>query len=234
MAALKIDLFFFFLKNKIDLSKAYDWVEWIYLKEIMLRLGFDARWVNLIMNCISFSSFSVLINGDQIGNFTSSRGLRQGDLLSPYLFLLVVEGLSHLLLDANSRGSLSGVSVSNGPIVSHLLFADDSLIFCKTNEPKLVVLKNLLKVYEVASGECINYSKSAILLSKKVNMDKRSFLSSILGVNKVEDFGKYLGIPSIFSKNIAKDLSFVLDKIWKATQGWKRLFFLFGRERSVN
>lgn len=164
---------------KIDLSKAYDRVEWPYSKEIMLRLGFDNRWVNLILNCISSASVSVLINGDQKGNFISNRGLRQGDLLSPYLFLLVAEGLSHLLLDANSKGLLSGVRCANGPSISHLLFANDSLIFCKADAKELVFLKSLLKTYEMVSGECINFSKSATFFSKKVNSDRKLFLSSI-------------------------------------------------------
>lgn len=209
---------------KIDLSKAYDRVEWPYLKEIMLKLGFDIKLVNLIMNCISFPNFSILINGEQRGSFVSYRGLRQGAPLSPYLFLIVVEGLSHLITVANSRALLSGLSVSGGPRISHLLFADDSLIFCKADERELVNLKNILKIYELASGESINYTKSAILFSTKVNKDRGAFLSSILGVKLVEDFGSYLGVPSIFSRSKAKDFSYVLDKIWKSVQGWKRSF----------
>lgn len=173
---------------KIDLSKAYDRVEWEFLREIMLRLGFDNKWVNLVLKCISSPCFSILINGESKGNFNSSRGLRQGDPLSPYLFLLVAEGLSHLISIANERGRLMGLVCSNGPKISHL-FADDSLIFCRAAEEELVYLKNLLKTYELASGECINFSKSAILFPNKVNIDRKEFLSSILGVKNVEDFG---------------------------------------------
>lgn len=137
---------------KIDLSKAYDRVEWPYLKEIMLRLGFDVSWVELIMRCISSASYSILINGEQKGNFLPSRGLRQGDPLSPYLFLLVVEGLSLLIKEANRKGIRTGITCSNGPLISHLLFVDNSLVFCKSNKQELVSLKDLLKIYELASG----------------------------------------------------------------------------------
>lgn len=197
----------------------------------MIRLGFDRIWVDLILRCISTTSFSVNINGDYIRNFSSSRGLRQGDPLSPYLFLFVAEGLSNLISRANIEGKLSGLRVSNSPSISHLLFADDSLIFCKADERELVVLKELLNLDENASGEYINFSKSAILFSQRVNQDRRVFLSRILGVNNVDSFGNYQGVPSVFSRSKAKDFSYVLDKVWKSVQGWKSSFFsLAGKE----
>lgn len=184
---------------ELDLSKAYDRVEWPFLREIVIKLGFDSRWVNLIIRCISLVSFSILINGEKKGKFVSKRGLSQGDPLSPYLFLFIAEGLSHLILEANKNKRLSGMVCSNGPLISHLLFADNSLVFCKANEQELSYLKHILEIYEKASGESINYKKSSILfLKKKTNKDRKSFLSSILGVKSVEDFGKYLGIPSFY------------------------------------
>lgn len=216
---------------KIDLSKAYDRVEWDYLRRIMLKLGFDVTWVNLIMNCISCPEFSINLNGIKKGSFHSSRGLRQGDPLSPYLFLLVAEGLSHLVTEANRNGNLSSLVCSNGPPISHLLFADDSLIFCKASELELVFLKNMLKSYELASGESINFSKSTILFSKRVVLDRRLFLSSILGVRNVDDFGNYLGVPSSFSRSKSKDLAYLLDRVWRSVQGWKgSLFSIAGKE----
>lgn len=198
---------------KIYLSKAYDRVEWVYLEEIMLKFGFDVKWVNLIMKCISSPNFSIIINGEQKGSFHSSRGLRQGDPLSPYLFLLVAEGLSHLISEANRNENLTSLVCSNGPPISHLLFVDVSLIFCKACELELVFLKNMLKTYELASGESINFSKSAILFSKKVIKDRREYLSSILGVRNVNDFGKYLGVPPSFSRSKTKDLAYIIDRV---------------------
>ncbi|OMO51164.1 reverse transcriptase [Corchorus capsularis] len=116
------------------MSKAYDRLEWNLLEAIMLKMGYVAQWVDMIMQCVRLVSFSVVVNGDVTDEFRPERGLRQGDLLSPYLFLMCTEGLSALLSKGKVDGLLSGVSASQrGPWVSHLFFVDDSLLFGKAN-----------------------------------------------------------------------------------------------------
>lgn len=120
------------LAMKLDMSKAYDCVEWGFLEAIMLRLGFAPRWVSLIMECVSTLTYSVMMNGTPQGYIKPSRGLRQGDPLSPYLFLLCAEGLTSLLHRAERQGLIHGIAASkNGPKISHLLFADDSLLLTR-------------------------------------------------------------------------------------------------------
>jgi hypothetical protein len=117
---------------KLDMSKAYDRGEWDFLEAIMRRLGFAEKWISLIMMCLKSVSFSVLINDEQHGYFTASRGIRQGNTLSPYLFLLCAEGLSFLLLKAVADKKISGVAARRGgPKLTHLFFADDSVLFCR-------------------------------------------------------------------------------------------------------
>ena len=115
---------------KLDMSKAYDRAEWSYLEAIMRRLGFHEKWIELMMMCVSTVSYSVLINGEPKGKIVPSKGLRQGDPISPYLVLLCAEGLSAMLKKEVRDGNIKGVAVSRGVLsISHLLFADDSIIF---------------------------------------------------------------------------------------------------------
>ena len=86
-----------FLALKLDMSKAYDQVEWGFLKKVMEKMAFGEKWVKLIMECISTVSYSILVNGEPKGDIKPSRGIRQGDPLSPYLFLLCSKGLNRLL-----------------------------------------------------------------------------------------------------------------------------------------
>ena len=119
---------------KLDMHKAYDRVEWGFLEKIMIKMGFHQRWVTLIMACVKSVKYKVRVNSMETETFIPTRGLRQGDPLSPYLFLLVEEGLSRLLKGAESRGELHGVRVCrDAPVVSHLLFVVDSLILIQAN-----------------------------------------------------------------------------------------------------
>ena len=117
---------------KLDMSKAYDRVEWAYLESMMKKMGFGDRWISLIMMCVTSVSFSVLINGEPKGSITPLRGLRQGDPISPYLFLLCGEGLSAMIKKKEREGLIRGVAAARqAPRISHLFFADDSIIFCR-------------------------------------------------------------------------------------------------------
>ena len=138
---------------KLDMSKAYDRVEWNCLKRIMQKMGFAEKWVTLVMQCLSTVTYAIKINGVPRGHIIPSRGLRQGDPLSPYLFLLCAEGLSAMLHQAVQEKRLRGVSVCRrGPKISHLFFADDSLIFGRATKVEGLEILRILKVYESSLG----------------------------------------------------------------------------------
>lgn len=119
---------------KLDMHKAYDHVEWVFLRAIMERLGFDRRWVEMIMECVSSVQYRFRFNSNETPIFTPTRGLRNGDPLSPYMFLLCAQGLSALIFHEEEHGNLKGVQVCrDSPVISHLLFADDSLILMQVD-----------------------------------------------------------------------------------------------------
>ena len=120
---------------KLDMSKAYNRVEWRCLQKIIERLRFHERWIRIVMVCVSSVTYAIRLNDQPCGRVIPTRGLQQGDPLSLYLFLLCAEGLSALLHKASQRNELKGVATSaRGPRISHLFFANDSLIFCKATE----------------------------------------------------------------------------------------------------
>ncbi|RVW41542.1 LINE-1 reverse transcriptase-like [Vitis vinifera] len=128
---------------KLDIEKAYDHVDWDFLLAVMEKMGFGERWCRWIKWCLSTVRYSVMVNGSPTGFFQSSRGLRQGDPLSPYLFVVVMEAFSVLIKKAVDGGFLAPCLIrgrrGEGVQISHLLFADDTLIFCEAKEEQLLV-----------------------------------------------------------------------------------------------
>ena len=133
-----------FMAMKLDMSMAYDCVEWEYLVRIMEKTGFCEKWVTLVLECISTVSYSILVNREPKGDIKPSRGIRQGDPLSPYLFLLCSEGLNRMLQQAVANDQIRGFSLcKRGPRTSHLFFANNSLLFCRASRSDLQVIQNI-------------------------------------------------------------------------------------------
>ncbi|KAM2669171.1 hypothetical protein EV2_020673 [Malus domestica] len=104
----------------------------------MEHLGFHRRWINMVMRCVKTVEFSILINGRPGRAFKPTRGLRHGDPLSPYLFLIISEVLSLVIKRAIQQGYLEGIQISTSrPMLSHLLFADDTLLFSEGYQAEL-------------------------------------------------------------------------------------------------
>ena len=153
---------------KTDMSKAYDRLEWEFISLVMLRLGFHQTFVSCIMQCIDSVTYSFLINGLPRGKVVPSRGIRQGDPLSPYIFIMCSEVLSGLCNRAQEDGSLQGLRVARTcPRINHLLFADDTMFFLDANRENCAALTSILDMYENASGQAISKEKSAITFSRK-------------------------------------------------------------------
>ena len=135
-----------FMAVKTDMSKAYDRIEWDFIGLVLQRLGFHQKWVKLIMQCISTVTYSFLFNGSAQGMVLPQRGIRQGDPLSPYLFILCSEVLSGLCTKAQLAGRLTGIRVAKrSPKITHLLFADDTMFFCWSDERSCLELMSILQ-----------------------------------------------------------------------------------------
>jgi hypothetical protein len=191
-----------FMAVKLDMSKAYDRIEWNFLKGVMEGMGFDGRWIQLIMMCVTSTHYSVLVNGIPWGDITPTRGIRQGDPLSPYLFIICAEVLSAMLTRVNEDGRLMGVPTSKrGPRISHLFFADDSLLFCRANQSQWSAMTDILQLYEGASGQKMNANKTFIFFSKHTIPEDRGRILELAGIPDTQRYDTYLGLPALVGKS---------------------------------
>lgn len=166
----------------------------------MHNLGFSRKWVELVMRCVTTSSFSILINGVDKGLIYPQRGLRQGCPLSPYLFVLCAEVLSNLLAQAESKQLIHGLKFSSQLSISHLLFADDSLIFTRATTEDCINLKAIFECYAVASGQIFNFDKSSIFFSVNTPAARVAAIKNIFDLQVVSRHAKYLGLPAMVGR----------------------------------
>jgi len=210
---------------KLDMSKAYDRLEWGFLEAVMRRLGFAERWVLLIMTCVRTVSYTVLINGLPHGHIAPSRGIRQGDPLSPFLFILCAEALSRMLDQAAGMGKISGVPIRRGGIrINHLLFADDSILFGKANLDEWRHMKNILEVYERASGQKVNLEKTSIYFSNNTKEEERTSILQETGLIPTQCYESYLGLPTFVGRSRIATFNYIKSRIWNRMNGWKEKF----------
>ena len=149
-------------------------------------MGFDPHWVKLMLECIYSVQYRVLLNGQPRGLIIPQRSLRQGDPLSPYLFIMCTEALIANIKKAERMKQLMGMKVARVcPSISHLLFADDSLFFCKAQKEECQTILRILKEYEVVSGQQINFQKSPIQFGYKIEETSRQELKDILGIHNL-------------------------------------------------
>lgn len=134
---------------KLDISKAYDHVNWLYLKRRIQQMDFCSKWIQWMMLCVSTVQYNVCFNGSHIGPIIPRRGLRHWDPISLYLFLLCVDGLSNSLKKAEVNGEIHGCRIcTKAPSVTHLLFADDRFLFFRENNHEVINVKEILNSYE--------------------------------------------------------------------------------------
>jgi len=214
---------------KVDFEKAYDSVDWGYLEEVMVSMSFPMLWRKWIKECVCTSTTSVLVNGSPKDEFPLERGLRQGDPLSPFLFLLATEGLNVLMKALVEANVFTGYSVggANLVVVSHLQFADDTLLLGKKIWANVRALRAGLVLFEAMTGLKVNFHKSS-LVGVNINASWMSEAASVLGckVGKVPVL--YLGLAIGGDPRRLLFWEPVDNRIKSRLSGWHSRFLSFG------
>jgi hypothetical protein len=207
---------------KLNMEKAFDHMEWSFILKILSCLGFSSKWIQLIEQCLSTISFSVLLNGSPFGKFSASKGLRQGDPLSPFLFLLGSEVFSRLILKEELASNIHGIKISkNSPHVAHLLFADDLMVFSNGKSSEAACILKCLDKFSAWSGQKVNMEKSSMFLSKNCSPSTSAAIRSILNLRNIPAKAKHLGLPLFFHRNKSLAFEDLKLKILSNLAGWK-------------
>eukprot|EP00253_Pinus_taeda_P016597 PITA_16597 len=204
---------------KLDLSKAFDKLSWEYIQHMLLAFGFSTTWTCWIMNLISSPCFSVLLNGSPSQPFHSSRGIRQADSLSPFIFVLMAEGLSRLLHHAITSQTIKGIVLHRLSPLSHQQFVDDTMLFGHPSFAEAKSFKAMLELFSEASGTSINASKSQLFFFNTPVSIQRN-ITHILGFTIAVLPSKYLATPLMLLAPKHASWRSLLDKLEARLSSW--------------
>ncbi|CAL1390387.1 unnamed protein product [Linum trigynum] len=167
---------------KMDMKKAYDLVDWDCLDALLDAYGFNSTWCSWVKECVRTVRFSIMLNGGPTEFFTPSRGIRQGDPLSPFLFILLSNALSFLIDRGISQGNIKGLKLKTGcPLLSHCLFADDTVIFGRASLEEAGAIMNIINGYGYITGQEVSMEKSSVFFSKNTPDSLRQQITSTFG-----------------------------------------------------
>jgi len=208
---------------EVDFHKAFDSILWEHIDTSMGYMGFGSYWRKLIFECLSTSKLAILINGSLSREFRLERDLRQGDPLSPFLFDIVVQGLTVLFNRASASGYFKGLQTAQGHYITHLQYADDSLIFLPNDFPSLLHAKRILCWFEIISGLKVNFYKSS-LIGINLDNDYTSSLANSVFCRSDTFPVRYRGLPLGANPNRLSTWKPVLSTIRAKLSIWKGNF----------
>ena len=217
-----------YMAIKVDLEKAYDRLEWCFIHKVLQAYHFPQNIIKVIMSCVNSTKISILFSGGALEAFNPSRGLRQGDPISPYLFILCMEYLGHLIDKKCMEGVWKPLKAFRENIgISHLFFTDDLIIFAKVDEDSCEAISEVLDEFCEESGQKVSMEKSRIYFSPNVQAERRSGICSRLGIQATANIGNYLGFP-INHKGVPRNrLNFIVERVMSKLAGWKARFLSF-------
>lgn len=204
---------------KLDLCKAYDTIDWDFIEEVMTGLNFPKKFSQWVLECVRTPMFSILLNGRPHGFFRSKRGIRQGDPMSPYLFVLGMEYFSRLLEGLHSNNGFHYHFRCKNMQLTHLSFADDMMLVSRADLSSTKLLKDNFDEFSGSSGLQINLQNSEIFFVGTEH-EVRGGIMEQLGFKEGHLPVRYLGVPLIASKLSKNDCQPILDKFMKKINNW--------------
>ncbi|XP_074304746.1 uncharacterized protein LOC141639537 [Silene latifolia] len=203
---------------KLDLQKAYDLIEWTFVDQMLEALHFPEKFRRMIMLCISTPTYTLNLNGAQFGYFPGRRGLRQGDPISPLIFCICMEYLSRIMEFATRKWYFRYHPICKSLKLTHLLFADDLLMFSKGDVQSIMLILGVLATFSGSSGLKVNASKSEVVYNGVPDSLKLD-IAQVSGFQEGKLPFKYLGIPIQPGRLTKADCNVLLEKIVSKIRG---------------
>ncbi|KAM1032357.1 hypothetical protein ACFX2C_036031 [Malus domestica] len=196
--------------------------KWSFIRDILWEIGLRGKVLELIMQCVTTVKYQAIVNGELTDSFSPHCGIRQGDPLSPYLFVLCMEKLSHIINGCITTKKWKPVKLArNGPSVSHLFFADDLILFAEASSTQAKILKDCLDNFCAVSGQQVNFDKSCIYCSPNISRSKATEIANICGSPLTSDLGHYLGVPLLHSRVNKETYGNIVEKVQRRLSAWK-------------
>jgi len=211
---------------KVDIRKTFDTVCWDFVLKLLEAQNFPPLFISWIKECISSPRFSIAINGELAGFFEGMKGLRQGDCISPYLFIMVMEVLSRMLDKGTEQGKFSAHPLCLSPRLTHLAFADDLLVFSDGSHSSLLGISEILRLFHSFSGLDMNPAKSELFLGGFDDVEA-IMVSDLLEVRLDSFPTRYLGLPLNPTKLSLATLQPFLQKITGHLHSWTTKFLSY-------
>jgi hypothetical protein len=220
---------------KVDYEKAYDSVDWGFLEYMLHRFGFCYTWIKWMRSCVFAGNLSILVNGSLTKEFNIHRGLKQGDPLAPFLFLLVAEEFGDIMRKAMEINLFKGFSVGrDGMIISHLQYADDTLCLGEVTVQNIWTIKSILRGFHMASGLKVNFWKSS-LMGVNVSEEFMELACDFLNCRRGQIPFKYLGLPVGANPKRISTWEPLIEYLKKRLTSWgKKHISLSGRIVMIN
>ncbi|XP_049399717.1 uncharacterized protein LOC125863742 [Solanum stenotomum] len=219
---------------KLDMAKAYDRVSWSYICLVLRRMGFDEVFIDMVWRIMANNWYSIIINGKRHGFFHSTRGLKQGDPLSPALFILGAEVLSRSLNRLFQNPLYHGFHMERrGPQINHLSFADDIIIFTSGRKHSLKLIMHTLATYERISGQLVNKAKSHFMLHSNAFRTTSDRVRKYTGFHQKDAPLTYLGCPLFVGRPRIIYFSELINKVVNKITGWQSKLLSFGGKATL-
>ncbi|GJW52546.1 RNA-directed DNA polymerase, eukaryota, reverse transcriptase zinc-binding domain protein [Tanacetum coccineum] len=212
---------------KINIMKAYDTVNWVFLEKILEGFGFPGKFIMWIMTCVKFAAFSIYVNEESFGYFKGGKGLKQRDPMSPYMITIMMEVLNLIIQRKISQvGTFTNHSGCEDLKITNLCFADDLLILCNGDSESVKTIKLAMEEFSSVSGLHPNMSKSTMFCSNLSDAIKNEILGIVpFNVGKLPV--RYLGVPLVTKRLSVKDCKSLVEKVKGKVGDWKNKFLSY-------